>query len=153
VLRALAIEAFRALPAWQRLQRAYAQAADRRGEPDPSWDRRDHAQPHVQSFRLSSNGAERHFVSVYAVHDNPVAARDRRLWAIFEFEGPADHPTLLLSDVANGRAVPAGLELQALIDLHDDGRAALLYGAEAGNGLMLEVGGALVDQPIKRAPR
>jgi hypothetical protein len=152
-LRALAIETFRALPAWQRLQRAYAQATDRRGEPDPSWDRRDHAQPHVQSFRLSSKGAERHVVSVYAVHDNPDVTRARRLWAIFELEGPADHPILLLRDVASGRAVPAGLELQAVIDLHDDGRAALMYSADASNGLMLEVGGSLVDQPLKRAPR
>lgn len=152
-LNQLAVDAFHALPAWQRLQQLYAQAPDRRGQPDPSWDRKDHAQLHVQGFRLSANGAERRFVSVHAVHGTPDAASDRRLWAIFELGGPADRPTLLPRDVVTGLVVPAGLELHGMVDLHGDGRLGFLYGSEVGNGLMLEVANALVDQSIKRAPR
>lgn len=149
------VEAFRALPAWQRLQELYAQAPDRRGQPDPSWDRRDHAQPHVQLFRLrpSSGGVERRFVSVLAVHANPDAACDRRLWAIFELEDLAGGPTLLLRALASGPVVPAGLGLHLIVDFHGDGRLAFLYGSEAGNGLMREAGGAFVDQPAHRVPR
>jgi len=152
-LRALAIETFRALPAWQRAQRAFAHARDRRGEPDPAWDREDQAQPRVQQFRLPAGHAEHRLISVLAVHDSDDAARDRRLWVVFELDGPADRPTLLLRAVASGRAVPAGVELQAVTDLHGNGRAALLYSARSARGLMLEAGGALVDQTIKRAPR
>lgn len=154
-LRQLAVEAFRALPAWQRLQELYAQTPDQRGQPDPSWDRRDYAQPHVQLFRQrpSPGGVERRFVSVHAVHDDPDAARDRRLWALFELESLADRPTLLLRDLASGPVVLADLDLYLIVDFHGDGRLAFLHGAEAGNGLMFEAGGAFVDQPAKRVPR
>ena len=149
----LAIDAFRALPAWQHLQQGYATAPDRRGQPEPFWDCKNHAQPRVQRFRLSSHGGDHHLVSVYAVLDDADAARDRRLWAIFELDGPPDHPSLWLRNLTSGRSVPAGLDLQSMVDLHGDGRLGLLYGANAGNGLMLEAGRALVDQPGKRAPR
>ncbi len=154
-LRQLAVEAFHALPAWQRLQELFARAPDRRGQPDPAWDRKDHAQPHVQLFRLrpSSGGVERRFVSVLAVHDHPDAALDRRLWAIFELDSLADRPTLLLRVLASGPVVPAGLEPYLIVDFHDDGRLAFLHGSEAGNGLMLEADGAFVDRPAARAPR
>jgi hypothetical protein len=149
----LATDAFRALPEWQHLQQHYAQAPDRRGQSDPLWDCKDHAQPRVQLFRSSSSSAQRRYVSIHAVQDHPDAAVDRRLWAIFELAGPVDRPTLSLRDVASGRDVPVGLELNAVVDLHSDGHLAFLYGAEAGNGLMTEAAGRLVDQPIKRAPR
>lgn len=149
----LAVDAFRALPEWQRLQQRYAQAPDRRGQPDPLWDRKDHAQPRVQLFHLGSGGAERRYVSIYAVLHDPDAAADRRLWAIFELAGPAARPTLSLRDVASGRDVPVGLDLNAMVDLHSNGGLAFLYGSEVGNGLMTEAAGALVEHPIKRAPR
>ena len=152
-LRGLAVDAFRSLPAWQRLQQHYAQSPDRRGQAEPLWDQKDFAQPYVQSFHLSSDGIERRFVSIYAVQDHPEAALDRRLWAIFELEGSADRPMLTLRDVANGRSVPAGLELYAVVDLHNDGGLAFLYTSKAGNGLMLEAAHSLVEQPIKHVPR
>ncbi|HET7500439.1 MAG TPA: hypothetical protein VFK02_05530 [Kofleriaceae bacterium] len=152
-LRALAIERFRALPAWQRLQQAYTRAPDHRGEPEPSWDRQADAQPHVQIVQLASDHAERRLVSVYAVHDDPAAARDRRLWAIFDLDGPPAQPTLLLRSVATGRGVPAEIELQAVVELRRDGHVALLYSARTGNGLMLEQRGTLMEQPAQRAPR
>jgi hypothetical protein len=152
-LRALAVDAFHSLPAWQRLQQRYGRSSDRRGQPEPSWDQKDHAQPYVQSFRLTSGGIERRIVSVYAVQDHPEAALDRRLWAIFELEGSVDRPVLALRDVASGRSVPAGLELYTIVDLHDDGGLALLYTSEGGNGLMLEAARTLVEQTIKHVPR
>jgi hypothetical protein len=154
-LRQLAVEAFRALPAWQHLQQLYAQSPDQRGQPDPSWDRRNYTRPGVQLFRVhpSPGGVERRFVSVHAVHDDPDAARDRRLWAIFELESITDDPRLLLRDLASGPPVPAGLDPYLIVDFHGNGRLAFLHGSEAGNGLMLEAGGALVDQPAERVPR
>jgi hypothetical protein len=149
----LAVDAFRALPEWQRLQQLYTQAPDRRGQPDPSWDSKNHARPRVQVFRLLSGGAERRFISVHAVRAHTDAASDRRLWAIFEVAGTADRPTLSLRDMASDRAVPAGTDLHAVVDLHKDGGLAFLYGSDAGNGLMIEAAGALVEQPLERAPR
>jgi hypothetical protein len=90
------------------------------------------AAPYVQSFRLSSGGIERRIVSVYAVQNHPEAALDRRLWVIFELEGSADGPVLALRDVASDRSVPTGLELYAVVDLHNDGGLALLYTSDEG---------------------
>lgn len=149
----IAVDAFRALPEWQRLQQLYAQAPDRRGQPDPLWDRKDYARPRAQLFRLASSGAERRYVSIDAVLDDADPAADRRLWAIFELAGPSDRPTLSLRDMASGRSVPAGLELKTVVDLLGNGGLVFLYGSEAGNGLMIETAGALVEHPIKRAPR
>lgn len=149
----LAVETFRALPAWQHLQQRYATAPDRRGQPEPLWDRKDHARPRVQRFHLTSHGGERRLVSISAVLDDADPAHDRRLWAVFELEGPRDHPTLWLRNLTSGRLVAAGLDLQTVIDLHDDGRLGFLYGSKAGNGVMLEAGRTLVDQPGKRTPR
>jgi hypothetical protein len=159
-VRTLAVEAFRALPEWQRLQQAYARSPEYRRDQfsqphgGPSWDDRGDAQPHVQRFHLATGGAIEHeLISVIAVHDDPDPARDRRLWAVFEYAGPSAQPSMRLRALATGRAVPAGLELQAIVDLRRNGHPALLYGARAGLGVALEAGAALVDQPAARAPR